>query len=324
MEGQQMPETRSTLADVLVYNDRSLADLEVSDVILAGSMFAKLHAQPSSNGKSHTYAKTIAAPVIGFRAANGPIANERGQKQRVTVDLEILEPTTSEDKALADININGAAYHMSMLVRENLASAFHTVERQFIYGTGNDALGFTGMAEAAGYTNSDDDQVVNGGSAAARLQSVWVVRTGENDLSAIYNGANGGNSIEFGTVFEQLITTYDGNGDPNGEQMGYVAPCVTWLGMQLGSKHSLVRVCNLDPTDTTGENERKIRKAISKFPSGKVPTDIFMSREMRLSITEGRQTRATENQQVPLATTIDLVPVAISEGLIDETALTPA
>jgi len=319
-----MPETRSTLADLLVYNDRSLADLEVSDVILAGSMFAKLHAQPSSNGKSHTYAKTVEAPVIGFRAANAPIANVRAKKERVTVQLEILEPTTSEDKAIADINLNGPEYHMSMLARENLASAFHTVERQFIYGTGNDALGFTGMAEAAGYTNSDDEQVVDGGSSAARLQSVWVVRTGENDLSAIYNGANNGNSIEFGDIIEQLIPTYDAAGAHNGDQMGYVAPCVTWLGLQLGSKLSLVRVCNLDPTDKTGDNERKIRTAISKFPSGKVPTDIFMSREMRLSITEGRQTRATENLQVPLATTIDMVPVCISEGLIDETALTPA
>lgn len=312
-----MAEERTTLAELLKFNDVSLADLNVSDLVLGGTMWAELFAQPSSNGTVHKYFKEITAPVIGFRLPNESKTHQPGTKEQVIVDLKILEATAEEDKAIAEANIKGADYHMAMRAMENLRVAFHNTDRQFIYGTAADAKGFTGLAEASGLDALADEKVVDGGGSGSDVESIWIMRTAENGVSSIFNGDNDG--LQIGDIYEQQLNEYNGSGLAIGTFSGLVAPILSWLGMQIGSKHDVVRIANVDTT--SNDVEDLIQDGLSLFPSGKGANKIFCSRRARRAVTRGRQKTATENKRVPTATEVDEVPLYISEGLVPETAI---
>lgn len=311
-----MPEQRTTLAELLKFNDRSLAELDVSDIIFAGSMLSVLHAQPSSNGTVHKYYKQVTAPVIGFRKANAPKTSQPGVKEQVSIDLEFLEATVEEDVKIARGYIHGEEAFMAKRGLENLTEAFHHAEVQFIYGTGNDADGFVGMAEATGYTALADEKVIGGGGTGTDVESIWIVRTGEDDLSAVSNGEE---SLEIGEIYRQQLNAYDVSDNVIGTFSGLVAEIHSHFGLQLGSIHSLVRIANVDTTSNTVED--LVQDGLELFPSTKQPTHIFLSRRARRAISRGRQKTATENRRVPRAMDVDEIPLVISEALGPETAI---
>ena len=318
-----MPNTNlQTLANLAIIGDISLADLNVSDVILAGTMWDVLHAQASSNGQIHQYEKETTAPVVGFRPANAPKVGTPGVDELVTIGLKILEATVEADKALAKgypKKKGGVEGYFAKKGARYLAAAFHTAERQIIYGTGNDADGFVGLAENAGLNGLADAKVVNGTGTGSDLDSAWIIRTGEDDVSAVYNGDE---PFDFCDIYEQQIVTYDGAGAVTGSFAGLVSSIVSWLGLQIGSAQSVVRVCNLAATDATGLIEDKIQDGLSLFPSDRMATHIFASRRIKRAVQRGRQKTSTEAKRVGMATDVDGIPLMTSEGLIAETALT--
>jgi hypothetical protein len=311
---------RETLANLNIIGDVSLADLNVADTILAGSMWGVLFAQESSNGTKHTYEKETDAPTVGFRDANSPNVGTAGVDVQVDITLKILEATVEADKALAlgyPRRKGGREGYMAKKGARKLAAAFHTSERQLIYGTGNDADGFVGLTEATGLNSLAGEKVIDAGGTGNDVESIWVLRSGEDDVSTIYNGES---AFNFGDIYEQQLTKYDGAGAVQGTYAGLVTSIISWLGLQIGSKHSLVRVANVDVT--ANDVEDYVQDALALFPGDRMATDIFGSRRARRAIQRGRQKTSTQLERAALVTSIDGVPVHTSEGLLPETALT--
>ena len=310
-----MPATQTTLAQLLLINDRSLADFEVSDVVLAGTMFDLLHGQESSNGTVHVYSREDAAPVVGFRDPNTSANNSPGTYSNVTVNLKVLDATASEDKAIADVWKHGHDAFMAKRGLRNLQVGFHTAEKQYIYGTNNDSDGFVGLVEADGLNQLSDEKVIDAGGSGNDVEDIWIIRTGEEDVSAICNGDC---PLDIGEIVVQQLNEYSG-GNAIGQYTGYVAPIMSWLGLQIGSKHSVVRIANVDVTSNSIEDA--VSDGIALFPSGREATHIFCSRRARNGIKKYRTATTTSGKKAQVPTDVDEVPLHISEAIVGGAAL---
>jgi hypothetical protein len=74
------------------------------------------------------------------------------EDELVTDTLKVLDATFSADVALAKGYIKGPDAFIQRELARSLRSAFFAAEKQVIYGTGNDAGGFAGLADE--YYNS--------------------------------------------------------------------------------------------------------------------------------------------------------------------------
>ena len=162
------------------------------------------------------------------------------------------------------------------------------------------------------------EKVIDAGGTGTDLESVWIIRTGEDDVSAIYNGETG---MMFGDIYEQLLYQYDAGGAVLGSFAGLVTTLTTWLGLQIGSAHSVLRVANIDYNNHETV-EDFIQDGLAEFPSDRMATHIFGSRRIRRAIQKGRQKTSDGIDRVSMVNSIDGTPVLTSEGLLPETALT--
>lgn len=303
-----------TLAQALMIDNVAHGDQMVSDIILAGSMFQALHAEPSSNGLVHSYTKTVTTPVIGFRNLGEPDNNKPGTKADVSISLKLLDCTVKEDAGRVESSPRGVDGYLSDTGLENLSTGFHTAEKQLFYGIANDTKGFVGLTQAAGYSALGAHCLDAGGRSANNVESIWVCRTGKNDLAAVYNEQMGGLTID--DYYKTQLNAYDNTGVVTGQFSGYAMPIMSWLGLQLGSVHSLIRIANVDVESATIEDH--ISKAINRFPSNKPPTHVVMSREARGGVKNGRTTFSPVGQRAPVPTEVDGIPIIISEALQKE------
>ena len=300
---------------MLKINDVSVADLGISDIIFAGSAFAMLNAQESSNGTLHSYTVETGAPTVGFRAANTGHNNAAGSSTKYDISLKILDATVQEDKAIADVWRNGSEAFMEKRALRNLAQAFNQAEKQFLYGTGNDSDGFVGLVENDAYKYQDSEKVIDGGGSGSAVQSAYIIRSTEDDLSVVYNGDE---PMTMGEIYEALLNEYSG-GNAVSQYSGYVLPIISWLGLQIGSKHSVVRVANLDLSGTNVED--KIQDGLAEFPEDKPATHILLSKKCRRSIQKARQSYNPYGAPAVIPDNIDGVPLVLSAALGAETAI---
>lgn len=270
------------LTHLLVINDNNLADIEVSDLLQDAPVLAALAADVASNGTLHKYTKEIGAPVVGFRAANTGVFNTVSADQLVTVTLKILDASCVVDKALALAYKKGSAAYIAREVQRHLKAAFFMAEKQIINGAGNDAAGFVGLADNAGYDKADDTMVLNaGGTTPATGSSVWAIRTNSDGSDAqVIAGEDG--KITVGETVEQAIET------ATGRYTGMYTSVLGWLGLQIGGAYSVGRICNLTAQDGKGLTDDVIANMLAKFPAGRLPTFLAMNRRSRTQLQQSR------------------------------------
>lgn len=297
-------------------NSTSIADLDVSDVLFAGSLFNILNAEPSSDGTLHKYPKLVTAPTVNFRDPGVGAANTPPVRELVEASLKYLDASAKEDAAIADAYKDGHEAYMAKASLLNLRAGYSTAEKQFFYGKQGAATGLPGLVELEPFQFANSSRVIDGG-ASGNVESVWVIRTGEDDLSAVYNKAQ---PLEIGDVVETMVSTYK-EGKIDGEVLGYAAKCATWVGIQIGSLLSAVRIANLDPAG--GDAEDKIEDALDMFAEDRQATHVIMSRKMRGNIRRGR-TGFSSSGRASKPLEIGDVPIQISEALVTETALPSA
>lgn len=314
-----------TLANLQIIDDASVADLGVSDVLLAGTIWARLFSQESTNGTKHEYEKEVEAPTVGFREVNEGHVNTAGVDELVTVALKGMEVTVEADKLIVDgkrRNGKGESYMARKAIRK-LKAAFHTTSKQVVYGGGNDLKGFLGLVDSPLLNTINSDNVIDAGGTGSGLHSVYLVRTDVDGVSAIYNGDM---PFQFGEIYEQQISRLinDPN-DANIQQLqsfaAYVQTSCAWLALQIGGKYDVHRVVNIDTSDPDSV-EDAIQDAIALAPEDRKPNDIWASRAVKRAIQKGRQKTSHESDRVSMATEVDNIPLTTAEALIPETQLT--
>lgn len=304
-----------SLSDLIKINDRNLADIMVSDLLDEAPLLAALAADTASNGTQHKYTKETGAPVVGFRDPNTGRDLDSSNDTLVTVTLKILDATFGIDKAIADAFDRGRDALIARELRRHLKAAFFHAEKQLIQGTGNEADGFTGFVDAATIDELSDDMVIGAGGSSAAT-SCYLIRTNNDVADATVIAGQGGN-IEVGETHVELMEDGSGKKFP-----GYVTPAQGWLGLQVGSIHSIGRVANIDDGSNKLDDDL-IYQGLEQFPASRQPTLLLMSRRSLRQLRNSRTATNATGAPAPRPTEVDGIPIVVSDGVSnDETVVT--
>jgi hypothetical protein len=302
------------LADLVVINDRNLADLDVTDLLDDAPLLKVLPAVPASNGTLHKYVKKTGAPVVGFRAINDGREHDQSDKTLVTVTLGILDATFKVDIEIADSYKKGPAAFLAMEAMEHLRAAFFKAEKQLIYGdqAPGDTAGFTGMIDILDALA--DTMVVNaGGTTADTASSCWLIRGGRNDV-ALVTGNDG--QIE---IKETSIVPVAGS--VTGTFPGYYTPISGYLGCQVGSAYSFARIANLTADAGKGLTDALIFSALKLFPAARQPNVIACSRRSLEQLRASRTATNATGAPAPRPTEVEGIPIIQTDAIVDTEAL---
>lgn len=302
-----------TLAELATINDQAVADIDVSDIFNLAPFLAALAATTASNGTTHKYLKETGAPVVGFRDANDGRDHDVSEDTLVTVTLKILDATFKVDQALADEYKDGPAAWISREARRHLRQAFREAEEQIINGTGNDADGFTGLADALDQL-ADAMVLGNGGSSACT--SVYMLRT-DNDLSHVTSVLGRSGNISIGTTFQDMVA-----GSSTGTFPAYVTPITAWLGLQIGSAKSVARLANIDDGSNKLDDDA-LSLLYELFPAEIEPNLIVLNKRSRRQLQQSRTATGPTGAPAPWPTEWEGIPIVQTSSIgVAETAVT--
>lgn len=300
-----MADTFLTLTDLAKVNDANNADYGISDLLDDAPLVRALAAEPT-DGDTHKYLKQTGAPTVGFRSVNTGRENKASADTEVTVTLKLLDCSFVVDRALADQYRFGASAYVAREARRHLKAGFFELEKQVLYGTGNAAGGFAGLADDTALDDLDDAMVVDGGGSGSDTESVWAIRTG-NDLMdmVLITGMNG--NIMIGETVSQFI---DG---ATGRYPVYATPIFAWAGVQIGGAYSVGRLANIDAG--AGLTDDKISDLLALFPAGRGANMLVMSRTARKQLQQSRTATNSTGAPAPFPTESFGVPITTTDAI---------
>ncbi len=307
-----MAESYNTLAGLVQFNDRNLADLNVTDLLEDAPLLEVLHAQPASNGTLHKYLKQTTASSAAFRDALDGTTKTASADTLVTDTLKILDGSFDTDVALADAYKGGRDAWLEMELIRTMKQVFAVAEKQVFYGTGEDASGFAGLVDDGQLDAIADTMVVNaGGSNASTQTSCFMLRHGQNDCSFILG--NDGN-----IVVEDDPTIIQKAGSGSGTFPALYVPVTGYSGFQIGGAYSAARIANIecnDLTSTSAFTDVHLMTALSKFPGGRGPNVIAMNRNAQLLLWASRT--AVNPTGAPASTPTEFmgIPIVVTDQI---------
>jgi len=252
-----------------------------------------------------------ALPSVGFRNANEGVAATKPTYENRLVECYILNPRWECDKAVADSYEDGAEAYIAEDGVAMLEAAMQALASQFYYGTGKDAKGFPGLLAAYDSTNMVVDA---GGTTANTGSSVWAVRFGPREVTWVY-GNDG--DLALSDVTEERVT--DGSGNP------FTAYCQEILarpGLQVASVYSIGRIKKLTEDSGKGLTDDLISTLLSKFPVGKRPDVLFMTRRSLRQLQQSRTATNATGAPAPIPDESFGVPIRVTDAIVDTEALT--
>lgn len=312
-----MADDLHAIAD-LIGDAFDLADIEVSDLLRASPFVSLLPVQDSSNGTTHKYVKETAAPVVGFRAANAGRDMDSSDDTLVSIDLKILDFSWQVDQAVASSWRRGKERYIAREGLRHLAAAFMAYEKQLINGVigasdsaaaSGSAAGFLGFRDAATVNALADAMVVTAGAGTADVNSsVWGVRLAEDGVCGVMIPDA---PFELGeTVTQQRIVD---PGTDNKTLPTWYTPGFTWLGVQIGSAYDIGRIANL--TTSAPLTDDLIAELLSRYPIGKYPTHLLMSRRSRKQLQDSRTATNATGAPAPFPTEAFGVPIVATDAI---------
>jgi len=293
-----------TVAEIVAITGADFSDAEMSDILNDAPALEAMGVIESSNGKDHKYVKKTAPPVVGF-IGNG-VGRDFSKLTSIPITdvLQAIDGSVMMPKVAADASDNREAV-VATEIMEHLKASFFEFEKQIFNGTNNAATGFDGFADTV--NTLADGQFINGeGTGGGSVYtSVYMVRV---------NGSNNGvtpvvnNEIEVGTTLTVSHDPGDGKNAPF-----YYTPIMGYTGLQLGNNYSIVRIGNLDATNTITDDLLSL--ALESFPAGQQPTHIFMKRTQRGALQRSRVTYSPTGAPVPVPSEYEGLPIITTDAL---------
>lgn len=271
------------------------------------------------SGTSYKTLVRTGYPVAQFRNINEGVPRSKSQFENRTVECYIIDQQIAADKALADVWEPGGFPAYQMIEAQGVTEAvFRLLGRQIYYGNSAQAItlglghakGFPGFIDAV-----DSAKVIDAGgdpNATGGVTSAWFVKFGLKDVHLIL----GGNTV-LNLLPEWRIQTVQS--ETNAAFTAYVNSLMGWVGMQVGSVNSLVRVKNISTENGHTMSDVLGGLALEAFPTGVKPDLILMNRRSRRQLKNARVAQAigqgfTANS-VPLPTEIEGIPIQITDAI---------
>lgn len=254
-------------------------------------------------------------PTAQFRSANEGVPRSKSTFENRTVECYIIDSQIAADKAVADAWEPGgfSAYQMIESVGV-LEAVMRRVARSIYYGNAADAV-TAGLGDAKGFPgfiqayDAAAHEVDAGGSTA--LTSVWAVRLGIKDVHLIAGANQLPNILPEWRIQTVML-------EDNAAMTAYVNSLMGWIGMQVGSVYSLVRIKKIGTDTGKGMTDSLGQQAIELFPSGVMPDFFIMNRRSRRQLHNSRTPTGNNPltpNQVPTPTEIEGVPLIITDAI---------
>jgi hypothetical protein len=316
--------TRPTLLDVA---KRSLGDAEV------GLIEESLVHTPELTGVDREYGRTFpgvgqvktikgihyktkirtSLPSAGFRDANEGVTVSKSTFENRLVETFILNPRWECDKAVADRDEEGPEAFIADEANGILQAAFLQAARNFYYGrtSPGDAKGCPGLIDIYDATNRVVDAT---GTTDNTASSVWLIKWGPQDVRWVV-GQNG----ELAISEVRTETLYDAASKPF---TGYVQELLAYLGVQVGSINSVVRIKKLTADSGKGLTDALLYAALAKFPEGVRPDMIAMTQRSREQLRASRTATNATGAPAPTPQDVEGIPIIATSALSNTEAWT--
>lgn len=308
-----MAESYNTLAGLIQFNDKNLADLQITDLLDDAPLLRVLHSQVASNGTVHKYLKQTTASSSAFRAALDGITKTASADTLVTDTLKIIDGSFDTDVALANSYKGGKDAWLQLELARTMRQLMFNIEKQVIYGVGSDANGFAGLHDDAQLDAIADAMVIECGTPGASVNSqtsVYFMRHGANDCSLII-----GNNGNF--VVEEEPTIIQKSGSGSGVFPAYFVPVTGYAGFQIGSAQSAARICNIE----TALDDDDLAEALSLFPAARMPNVIVMNRKAARLLRESRTATSPTGAPAPFAESAFGIPIIVTDAVLSTEAV---
>lgn len=313
-----MAESYNTLAGLVQFNNQNLADLNVTDLLDDSPLMQVLHSQVASNGTEHKYLKQTTASSSSFRAALDGITKTASADTLVTDTLAILDGSFDTDVALADAYKGGRDAWLQLELIRTMRQLFFNAEQQIFYGVAapGDSTGFPGLRDNAQLDALADEMVFNaGGTTAATQTSVYLLRSGADDVSYILG--NDGN-----IVVEDEPTIIQKAGSGSGVFPALYVPVTGYSGFQIGGARSAARICNLHASDASAQlTDDMLYEALALFPASRQPNMIAMNRQSLKQLRESRTAVNPSGAPAERPTSVDGIPIVVTDALVNTEAV---
>ena len=298
----------NTLAGMLLLNDQNMADIYPNGVLDDSPVVRAAFAIPASQGGTlHKYLRRYSAAGAGFRDIGAGVNNAIERVEDVSVVCRILDGSFDRDVALADAYIKGRAAYIQRETQAGLKAAFFGLEQALFT---NVSSGFAGLLQFGDYTQDDSaTQIVNAGGAGGK--SVWLLRWGIDDV-ALVAGNEGRVDMMWNDDNPTVVRMTDANGNP---YSAYRVTLQGYFGLQVGTKYSAVRICNLDGTSDDLLTDDIIADGLSRFPASRGPNMIVMNRTALKELRESRTATNPTGAPAPFPTEAFGVPIVTTDAL---------
>ena len=285
-----------TLLDVVRLNGADAAVGLIEEASKAVPEVA-LGAARTINGLSYKTNVRTAVPTVGFRDVNEGTAVVKSTFEQRRFECFLMNPPFEVDKAAADAHEDGAAAYLAMEGLGITEGAFQALGAACFYGrhaTLGRAKSFPGFIDSYDNTNMVVDA---GGTTDDTASSVWCVRWGLQDVRWLLGQ---GGRAEVTDPVEVRLT--DGSGNP---YTGYRQELYLRPGLQVGTTYGLCRIKKLTEDSGKGLTDALIDKALEKFPAGRPPNAIYMTRRSRRQLKNSRTATTPTGSPAPWPDSID-------------------
>lgn len=304
-----------TTAELLQLADGNISDIDVSELLEEAPMLAVLAAIEASNETSHEWLKKTAAPAAGFRSINDGREVAKATYTKVTQALKLFDASFDIDVGLLKTSSGDRLMRREAI--DHLKVAFTSMEKQILYGAGNDASGFAGFADEPSVKYKDSPMVIDAtGTEALGTTSVWAIRTSESAVSAVYGG---GGRIEVDDAYPTLRA-----GSVSGNYDAMRTPVLFWGGCQVATSLDLARICNLSAQTGKGLTDDLLADLIALFPAGRGPTHLVMNRQSHKQLQQSRTATNATGAPAPFPTEAFGVPIVVTDQISNTEAVVGA
>lgn len=269
--------------------------------------------------------------TAGFRSINAGVAPTRSTFENRLVEAFPLEATWHIDVLEADSAEDGREALMEIEATGQLEGQMQAIARQVYYGTGTNgnSLGFPGLIQAHDSTNMVVDA---GGTTANTGSSAWLVKFGPRDTQWVWGmGGNIQITPTGSDLWNKPVRIVD-PADSTKSFAAYQQSLLARVGLAVHSTQSVCRIKKLTADAGKGLTDKLIAEALSKFPAGKRPDAIFVSRRSLYQLQQSRATTimagpsqraaATIEAIAPVPTTAFDIPVYVTDAILDTESLT--
>lgn len=297
-----------TSAEIITFNESDLS-FDVSDVLNRAPLIRRLSAF-SVDGTQLKYVKKTADPSVGFRLLNDGVDNDVADYTQVTVDLAIADASFNVDIAAAEGYRLGPAAFLALQMRNHMEAMMFKIEQEVLYGANTN--GFASLADELDAV-ADATVISAGGTTDSTASSVWAIKTGMNDCQIAW-----GNQGVIEAKDTSIIRTA---GSSNGHYGSYWTPVTGYCGLIYGSAWSAGRICNITEDSGKGLTDDLISQLLEKFPAGRGPDMLVMSRRSLGQLQRSRTSYSPTGQPALIPDSAFNVPILISDAVSNTEAL---